>query len=432
MRSRIKYLNIILFTIIVSCNPVTQKEKFRSSIQIPARGNSWVTNDLSYNDKMISDSGIINWIDTSTIIRTYFRLEKTGLINIAIRAKVKSGKSRIICTLGEATKVISLSNEEFDTIYLGTFKIQKTGYQALKMKGLIRSGSSFADISDILISGEATGGKVQFVKDDFYWGRRGPSVHLSYEVPENTKDIVLFYNEITVPEGNDIMGSYFMADGFTDGYFGIQVNAPDERRILFSVWSPFKTDNPKDIPEDYRIKLLKKGVEVHAGEFGSEGSGGQSYKKFMWKTGTTYGFLLKGEPSVNNSTDYTACFFAPEVGRWQLIASFRRPKASNYLKNLYSFLENFWAETGYITRRGLYSNQWVCTKDNRWIELTSARFTADATAKKESRLDYSGGVEHGAFYLKNCGFFNDKTEINSVVSREKTGKQPELDIKGLK
>ena len=255
MRSRIKYLNIILFTIIVSCNPVTQKEKFRSSIQIPARGNSWVTNDLSYNDKMISDSGIINWIDTSTIIRTYFRLEKTGLINIAIRAKVKSGKSRIICTLGEATKVISLSNEEFDTIYLGTFKIQKTGYQALKMKGLIRSGSSFADISDILISGEATGGKVQFVKDDFYWGRRGPSVHLSYEVPENTKDIVLFYNEITVPEGNDIMGSYFMADGFTDGYFGIQVNAPDERRILFSVWSPFKTDNPKDTNKWIYVKM---------------------------------------------------------------------------------------------------------------------------------------------------------------------------------
>lgn len=294
------------------------------------------------------------------------------------------------------------------------------------MKGLTKSGNSFAEISDILISGEAAEGKVYYVKDDFYWGRRGPSVHLRYDIPDEAKDIVWFYNEITVPEGNDVLGSYFMADGFADGYFGMQVNGPDERRILFSVWSPYKTDNPKDIPEDYRIKLLKKGEDVYTGEFGSEGSGGQSFRKFMWKTGTTYRFLLKGEPSENNSTDYTAYFFAPEVGSWQLIASFRRPKTENYLKSLYSFLENFHTETGFITRHALYSQQWVCTRAGKWYELTSARFTADATAKKESRLDYSGGVENGAFFLKNCGFFNEKTEINTVFSRGITGRQPDI------
>jgi len=251
-------------------------------------------------------------------------------------------------------------------------------------------------------------------------------VHLRYDIPDKAKDIVWFYNGITVPEGNDILGSYFMADGFADGYFGMQVNGPDERRILFSVWSPYRTDNPKDIPEDYRIKLLKKGEDVRAGEFGSEGSGGQCYRKFMWKAGTTYRFLLKGEPSANKSTDYTAYFFAPEVGSWQLIASFRRPKTEDYLKSLYSFLENFHTETGCITRRALYSNQWVCTKEGKWFELTSARFTADATAKKESRLDYSGGVENGAFFLKNCGFFNEKAEINSVFLRGKTGRQPDI------
>ena len=31
-----------------------------------------------------------------------------------------------------------------------------------------------------------------------------------------------------------------MANGFGEGYFGIQVNGPNERRVLFSVWSPFK------------------------------------------------------------------------------------------------------------------------------------------------------------------------------------------------
>jgi hypothetical protein len=412
--------------ILFSCNPASPKEKFRSSVQMSTRGNSWVTDNLAKNEKMISDSGITNWTDTGSVIQTYFKLEHSGSIDVAIRAKVNSGKSKILCSLGDKSIEISISNRAFDTIYVGTFNIIKTGYQSLKMQGLTKSGQSFAEISDILISGEATGGKVYYVKDDFYWGRRGPSVHLRYDIPDKAKDIVWFYNGITVPEGNDILGSYFMADGFAYGYFGMQVNGPDERRILFSVWSPYKTDNPKDIPEDYRIKLLKKGEDVRAGEFGSEGSGGQCYRKFMWKAGTTYRFLLKGEPSANKSTDYTAYFFAPEVGSWQLIASFRRPKTEDYLKSLYSFLENFHTETGCITRRALYSNQWVCTKEGKWFELTSARFTADATAKKESRLDYSGGVANGAFFLKNCGFFNEKAEINSVFLRGKTGRQPDI------
>ena len=423
---------VFVLSLLISCNPTSQKSKFRSAISIPAKGNSWVTDDLSKNGKMISDSGISNWTDTGSVIRTYFRLEQTGIINIALRAKVSSGKSFISCTLGDETKEISLSNREFDTIPAGTFNIAKTGYQSLILKGLTKSGQCFAEVSDILITGQAATGKVYYVKDDFYWGRRGPSVHLRYDIPPDARDIVWFYNEITVPKGNDIPGSYFMADGFADGYFGFQVNSPDERRILFSVWSPYKTDNPKDIPEDSKIKLLKKGEDVHAGEFGSEGSGGQSYIKFMWKDGITYGFLLKGRPSVNQSTDYTAYFFAPEIGSWQLIASFRRPKTNNYLKNLYSFLENFRPETGYITRLGLYSNQWVCTKEGRWFELTSARFTADATARKEARLDYSGGVENGGFFLKNCGFFTEKTEINSLFSKGMTGKQPDIKLKDLK
>jgi hypothetical protein len=59
--------------------------------------------------------------------------------------------------------------------------------------------------------------------------------------------------------------------------------------------------------------LLKKGKDVHTGEFGNEGSGGQSYLKYNWKAGNTYRFLLKGEPVANNYTNYTAYFFATEI-----------------------------------------------------------------------------------------------------------------------
>jgi len=107
-------------------------------------------------------------------------------------------------------------------------------------------------------------------------------VHLSYDVPKDMA-VEWFYNEVTVPVGEDLQGSYFMADGFGQGYFGMQVNSPTERHILFSVWSPFQTDDPKAIPDSLRIVLLAKGDGVHAGAFGNEGSGGQSYLNYIWK-----------------------------------------------------------------------------------------------------------------------------------------------------
>jgi hypothetical protein len=222
-----------------------------------------------------------------------------------------------------------------------------------------------------------------------------------------------------------------MACGFAQGYFGIQVNSETERRILFSVWSPFKTDNPGEIPEDQKIKLLKKGEDVYTGEFGNEGSGGQSYYKYLWKAGTTYKFLLKANPTGNGETDFTAWFFAPEVGKWKLIASFRRPKTNSFVTRPHSFLENFYTETGNVTRKGIYSNQWIYNTEKKWIEITKMKFTADATARKESRMDYSGGAENQSFYLQNCGFFSETTTIDSFFERKPTGIPPIINFEDL-
>ena len=215
------------------------------------------------------------------------------------------------------------------------------------------------------------------------------------------------------------------------GISGFKSTVPLERRVLFSVWSPYQTDNPGEIPEDYKIILLGKGEGVETGEFGNEGSGGQSFRRFFWRAGRTYRFLLKGEPSENQSTDYTAYFFAPEQGQWELIASFRRPHTQTSLRSLYSFLENFWTTTGDRSRKGRYANQWVRDVDGQWHELTRARFTADATARKEVRLDYAGGVEDGVFFLRNCGFFSERTTLDSWLERPATGTAPEIDFEAL-
>jgi Domain of unknown function (DUF3472)/Domain of unknown function (DUF5077) len=401
---------------------------YGQEVFIPVAGNTWVTN--STEDK-IDQTGIKQWQDPKSTLATFFRVSKPGFVNVAILAHVATGKSSIRFSLNDQTTTISITNTILDTIKVGKFSILAAGYQQLIMQGLDKSASDFAKIEGTLISGSAIDKGLVYVKDDFYWGRRGPSVHLRYEIPENTGNVVWFYNEITVPEGEDVIGSYFMANGFAEGYFGIQVNSAKERRILFSVWSPYKTDDPGSIPEEYKIKLLAKGEGVHTGEFGNEGSGGQSYWRYMWQPGNTYRFLLKGVPAENNSTDYTAYFYAPELGKWLLLASFRRPKTSTYLQRPHSFLENFITETGYKSRRLYYGNQWVFDTENKWYELTEATFTADATARKGARLDYFGGVEGDRFFLKNCGFFNTSLEIGSKLTRKASGKSPEIDFSSL-
>ncbi|MCX2679236.1 DUF3472 domain-containing protein [Galbibacter sp. EGI 63066] len=405
------------------------KKKF--SHKIPPGGNSWVVNDLSQNAIVISDAGIHNWTDLNSVIRTYFKTETTGDLKVALNMKVPSGVSKIKVTVGDKSKVIDVSsNENYENIKAGTFSIEEAGYNYIEIQGIEKSATYIGDINEILIDGPALDNGVTFVQDDFYWGRRGPSVHLTYTPPQN-KDILWFYNEITVPEGEDKIGSYFMANGFGEGYFGMQVNSESERRILFSVWSPYDTQNPDEIPDDYKIILLGKGNGVTTGEFGNEGSGGQSYKVFDWKAGNTYKFLLKGEPSVNNSTDYTAYFYDPEQGGWNLIASFRRPYTNTYLTRPHSFLENFRTEAGVLSRKGYYGNQWVYSTEDVWHEMIEAKFTADATARKGARLDYAGGAEDNIFFMKNCGFFNDNTTIDSYHQRTANGVAPNIDFSQL-
>jgi len=350
---------------------------------------------------------------------------------LGIKAKVLSGSSKIKATFNGESKEITINNTDLSTVFIGTFNVEQVGYHFLELQGISSSSGKYAEVPKVLMGGEATHGSNYFVKEDIYWGRRGPSVHLSYEKPTAASDIVWFYNEMTIPEGKDPIGSYFMASGFGEGYFGIQVNSATERRVLFSVWSAFSTDDPNQIPADYKVAKLAAGNGVTVQDFGNEGSGLQSFKTFNWKAGNTYKFLLKAIPSENNSTDYTAYFYAEETGKWELISSLRRPKTSTYLKRPHSFLENFIPSMGDVTRKVEYTNQWIFDTTNTWHPINKARFTADATARKDSRLDYAGGVENGRFFLENCGFFSERTLIDSQHQIELNNTPPTIDFDTL-
>ncbi|MDF1572967.1 MAG: DUF3472 domain-containing protein [Bacteroidales bacterium] len=403
---------------------------------------------------------LTGWNPAEDTVHFYFHTDRTGLFDLGLVGRVPGGSSVLRFTHAQTSHKAVLEGAGIDTYHIGRFEVVTPGYQRVAVTGAGADGVDGAagmegadgmdgmdgadgvggtdgmefpqtEIFGFLLGGPATGGAVHYVRDDFYWGKRGPSVHLGYRVPAEAGDVTWFYNEITVPEGEDVLGSYFMANGFSQGYFGMQVNSPSERRILFSVWSPYHTDNPAEIPDDQKIVMLDKGPEVYTGEFGNEGSGGQSFLRYNWKAGNTYGFLLRGEPEADSSTVFTAWFFAPEEGSWRMIASFRRPHTFTHLSGLHSFLENFHTETGAISRKGLYTNQWVCNTSGEWFELTSARFTADATARKNARLDYAGGTDRNAFFMKNCGFTNDHTVIGTWFERPPTGNRPVIDVDSL-
>ena len=409
-------------------------QNLSTEFSLPLAGNAYSSFHLD-GDQTITNEGISNWTNPEEYFTVYFRISKPGVVRISLDEPLSiDGKSVLEFGIKNKSKKIKFDESKKHPNLIGEWKINDIGYVALTIKGISKTKNNFPSISNLTIDGSAIQLKTAFVPNNegnfFYWGRRGPSVHLNYQVPEKI-NAEWYYNEITVPVGQDIIGSYYMANGFGEGYFGIQVNSEKERRILFSVWSPFTTDDPKSIPESYKIKMLKKGTDVKTGEFGNEGSGGQSYLRYNWKAGNTYKFLLRGAPQNDNTTTYTAYFFAPELGKWLLMASFNRPQTNTYLKRFHSFLENFIPEQGDTSRKVLFNNQWYCDDKGNWFEIDSARFTIDNTGNKGYRMDYSGGMDKDFFYLKNGGFFNDYTKTQSVFTRPLGQHKPDIDFNKL-
>ena len=424
MKKRILYLVSMLVASFVVLPTVAQSESV-----VTLSANGYVTAGPEKNafiDEQRCE--LRNWNSTETVVSFYFRAEQGGKMNVALQAK---GHSKIEVSLLGKKKKVKLDSDELVRVELGTFKVKEPGYVRMDIRGLkIKEGEGFGNVAAVYVGGEVA--PVVCVSPEFntHFGRRGPSVHLGYGLPE--EDVEWFYNEVVVPEEGDIPSSYYMACGFGQGYFGMQNNSPNKRRVLFSVWSPFNTDNPSEIPDSLRVTLVKKGDGVKVNDFGNEGSGGQSYMFYDWKAGERCCFLMGVRPDGNGNTVYTAYFFDNHKGKWQLVASFRRPQITTWYTGAHSFLENFNPVMGYINRKACYANQWARTVGGKWVPVTHARFTCDATGNQRQRLDYNGGVEGEGFFLTMGGFF-DKY-MKSGTWFERTGnvtEAPDVDFSTL-
>jgi hypothetical protein len=291
-------------------------------------------------------------------------------------------------------------------------------YYTLTFTGLEKSGRTFGDLKALLLDGPAAA-DAEF---NLEARRNAASVHLGYPVPKDAQ-VAAFYCEVTPRE--EPLYTYYEACGWHRGYFGMQVNGPHERRIIFSVWDAGgEAKDRGKVADDNRVKLLAKGDGVVAGDFGNEGTGGHSHLVYPWQKDQTYRFLLTAQVD-GTFTTYAGWFYFPEKQAWGLIARFRAPRDGAWPHGLYSFNENFGGSNGYLRRLAEFGNQWIKLADGTWRELTEAHFTHDGTGKI-CRHDYGAGVTDGRFWLSNGGFVAAGVKYGDVFTRPAGGKAPDI------
>jgi len=411
-----------LFVIVCSFNVYTLFAQ--NKIVIPAYTAYAVPEEINESKFISQQSSVINWSNTNTQIEFYFFAKDTGnlVMNIKAASTIKPAavnvlfNDAIVKTNISIATHLALSNNI--VLHVSTFGFQKISLAATKIPKLIQ-----------LQSIELSGTIVNTIEYNKKQRRNAASVHLSYPINDSLK-VLQFYNEVRVPKGADIPYSYYETCGFARGYFGIQVNSNKERRVIFSVWDAgAEAVTRTKVADTNRVKLLAKGIDVVAEDFGNEGTGGHSHWVYNWKADSVYKFLVNVIPdSATRTSIYTAYFFIPEKKMWKLIASFKAPKDGNYLNHLYSFNEDFIGKNGQLQRKAYFGNQWIQTKKGEWIELTESKFSTDATGKAGDRIDFGGGADNNVFYLWNGGFKTATAKQGDVFKRIANKQKPNVDI----
>ena len=371
--------------------------------------------------RVSSSKGITGWSDPAEKVVWFGEIKTPGKLTAVLSLSLKKdGVTKLRLTVaGVGREATATGTGAEQTLDFGEFMIAKPGYMRFELTSLNAAGTPAGDLASLVIDGPATT-EAHF---NLEARRNAASVHLHYPTPKDAH-AEWFYNEVTAVE--DPVYTFYMACGFSRGYFGMQVNGPNERRVIFSVWDSGAGGNAKDrskvAPED-QVQLLAKGDGVEASVFGNEGTGGHSHLVYPWKTGEAQRFLLAARVADAAHTEYSGYWFHPEKKAWMLIASFRAPKDGGLLRGLHSFSENFGGSNGHLVRKARYGNQWIRTVNGAWTELTEASFTHDETGKS-ARLDRFMGVEEGRFFLSHGGFVPGFSKYAEKFTRPATGKPP--------
>lgn len=376
--------------------------------------------DPDANGIRIRDDGAGPWEDPTQTLSWFGRIAKPGKLNVAVEVKLPANATAsLTLRIGETSVERTTEGvaEEAVRVDFGSYEIAESGYVKFELSRLGDEAGKSLRIVALLLDGEA----IEGAHFNLEPRRNASSVHLMYPTPKDAQ-IDLFYGEVTGVE--EPVGTFYMACGFHRGYFGMQVNGPDERRIIFSVWDSGDEAVDRDkVGSENRVRLVEKGERVVANDFGNEGTGGHSHLVYDWKTGEPQCFLLAAKPTSETRTTFSGWWFHPEKKEWTLIASFDAPHEGGYLRGLHSFSENFLGQNGHLRRKALYGAQRIRTTDGEWTELTTAKFSHDPTGRT-ARLDRFMGVEEGKFFLSQGGFVEGFTQYGEAFERTATDAPP--------
>ena len=337
--------------------------------------------------------------DQGRLIVWYGEAKSKTTIQLSVRA-IKADGQTLLLTVGKTQRKVAFKNDLAD---FGSFEVNS---------GPVRVACSLGRIPGSVPEALLASGNVRWNTS-----RRlnAASVHLRWPV-EKGADIRWFYNEAAML--TDPIWSYTMACGFARGYFGMQVNSPTERRIIFSVWDSGNEAVSRDkVAAEDRVQLIAKGDNVVADSFGNEGTGGHSHLILPWKTGKPVKFLVGCRPDGTH-TLYAGYFMAPGDKSWRLVAAFRAPKDGGPLRDLYSFSEDFVGNNGQAWRESAYGNGWLGLADGTWRPITEAKFTTDGHGKTE-RWDYDAFLKGGQFHLRHGGYLSGTAKYGDTLTKEK-------------
>ena len=376
---------------------------------------------LDGNAEVSSDHGVSGWSNPAQKILWFGEIKIPGRLECSVSLRLPVGtesKLRLTVAGKSSTATAKGAGDDAVNISFGFFDIVSAGYQKFTLESLNAAGQPAGDIQALMLSGAAAT-DAQF---NLQPRRNAASVHLAFPTSGFT-NIDAFYCEVTAT--TTPLWTYFEACGWQRGYFGMQVNSPTERRIIFSVWdSGNEAVSRTKVGADDRVTLVAKGEKVFSGDFGNEGTGGHSHLVYNWQTGEKQRFVVTAKVADATHTIYSGYWFHPQQKKWMLISGWNAPKDGAYLHGLYSFVEDFGDDNGQLNRKALYGNQWLRTADGQWHEVTAASFSTDPTGKA-NRFDRFMGIENNQFFLSTGGFIFGFTKFGAKFTRPATGRPPE-------
>ncbi len=194
----IPFLLISFFAFSVNAAPGNQSNPLMhdaNKIIVPVGGNTWTINGGN-----ITNNGLTQWESSATSVKTYIYLSQNGTLNLSINMK-PGGKNLLKLTIQGVSKQVTVEGSLEKEFYVGKWEHVNKGYVIIELQGVSKTADSFGTVTTFGISGTSINIETAFVKDNidnyFYWGRRGPSVHLKYNIPSS--QITDFYSEIQVP-----------------------------------------------------------------------------------------------------------------------------------------------------------------------------------------------------------------------------------------